>query len=109
MKTQQIRIPENIKICLEVEERNKGIIVQFHPDLWAIFGKNPNNPEEYGFQLLNPNNNERGEFTWGLTQAQCTRVINKLIKKPGYGFGKTIEDIRKNIKKLIKKIKKSYI
>jgi len=109
MKTQQIRIPENIKICLDVEERNTGIIVQFNQDLWAIFRKNPENQEDYGFQLLNPNTNERGEGVWGLTQIQCTRVINKLIKNPGYGFGKKQEDIKRKITKIIKKIKTTYI
>jgi len=106
MTRQQIRIPENLKIILNDQDNNKGLIVQFNPHLWAIFKKKENNPEEYGFQLIDPTTGEISNGTWGLTQNQCTRIINKVIKNPGYGFGKTKKDLRKYIKNIIKKIKK---
>lgn len=104
-----LRIPENLKIILETEENNQGLIVQFNPNLWAIFGKNPENPKEYGYQLMNPNTDQRGSGVWGLTHAQCDRLINKLIKNPGYGFGKSERELEEKISKLINKIKKTYV
>lgn len=106
MKTRQIRIPENLKIVLNEQTNNQGLIVQFHTSLWAIFKKHPERPEEYGFQIMNPETGETSEGTWGLSESQCTKVINKVIKKPGFGFGKTDLDLQKYIKKIIKKIKK---
>lgn len=111
MTKYNLRIPENLQICMQVNENNNGLVVQFHPNLWAIFRKKADNPNEYGFQLLNPNQGieERGEITWGLSHSQCDRLINKLIKNPGYGFGKTKEELTVTISKLINKINKTYV
>ena len=85
--TTGLSIPENLHIIMETQEQNSGLIVQFHPQLWAIFRKNADNHEDYGWQLLNPDNDQRSDFSWGLTSTQCTRLINRLIKNPGLGFG----------------------
>lgn len=108
-KKYNLRIPENLQIIMNTQESNTGLIVKFHPDLWAIFKPKDETKTEYGFQLLNPNGNERGEFTWGLTMQEASRLINKLIKNPSYGFGKSKEQIEATINKIITKIKKTYV
>lgn len=109
MKTHQIRIPENLKIILNEQEENTGLTVQFNPTLVLLFKQHteklPNGEDQYGFQIINPTNTDRSEFTWGLSGKQCSKIINKVIKKPGFGFGKSREDLEEYIKKLIKKIK----
>ena len=109
IKKYEIRIPENLQIILDCQEQNKGLVVKLNHNIWAIFSKKEGTEDEYGFQLLNPNNNQRGAGKWGLTLKQATRLINNLIKKPGFGYGKEETTIIENINKIIKKIKKTYV
>lgn len=109
MKKYNLRIPENLQIIMDAQESNTGLIVKFHANLWAIFRRKSENIDEYGYQLLNPNSDQRGDHVWGMTENQCTRLINKLIKNPGYGFGKTTSELETHINKIIKLIKKTYV
>jgi hypothetical protein len=88
-----IRIPENLQIIMDTLENKDGFVMQIHSNLWAIFKKRAENLDEYGFQLLDPNNDSRGEATWGMTHAECVKLINsirpewqqrKLIKNAEY-------------------------
>ena len=106
MSKLEIRIPENLQIILNTETQGDGLIVKFHPRLWAIFQKKNN---MFGYTLLDPNGgtNERGPSpNFNLTKNEANKIINRIIKNPGYGFGKEPINIQKNIKKLIKQIKK---
>lgn len=73
-----MRTPENIKILLEEQTDNKGLIIEVNSSVWAVFKKHPEREEEYGFQVVNPNTGETSRGTWGLSEKECTRVINKL-------------------------------
>ncbi len=86
-KDPRLRLPENLKLILETQENNNGLIVQFNKNLWAIFRKNLSDPDDYGLQIVNPDTDERSDLQWGLTHKQCIRLIEKLVKTPGYGFG----------------------
>lgn len=99
-----IRIPENLQTIIELQNQGKGTIVKINSDIWMIFVKQPNR-EKYGYRLMNPNSDQRGPYTGNLTKEECQRLINKLIKTPGFGFGKSRKDTIKNINKLVNKIK----
>lgn len=109
MKTRTIRIPENLKIILNEQDENTGLTVQFNPTLVLLFKRHTEKlttgEDQFGFQIINPTNTDRSEFTWGLNEKQCSKIINKIIKKPGFGFGKSRENLEEYIKKLINTIK----
>ncbi len=109
MKKYNIRIPENLQICINTQEKNDGLVIKLRHDLWAIVKRQG---EFYGIQLLNPEGGEaeRGRGTeFNLTKEQISRVINKLIKKPGYGYGKNTKNALTKINKIIKNIKNTYV
>lgn len=82
----KLRIPGNLQICIDAQKNKDGLIVKLNDSLWMIIRKNATTGE-YGHQLLNPNNDEKSDYVWGLTKEQCTRLINKLIKNPVYSYG----------------------
>ena len=66
----------------------------------------------YGFATLDPEGGAEtrsGEIEFNLTKEQCARLINKLLKNPGYGYGKEEAKIKENINKIINQIKKTYV
>ena len=102
-----IRINEGSIISIDRnEEQKKGLVVKLQSDLYLIFQKRE---KEYGFYLINPWTKEGGKTKWGLTEPQCSRMINRLIKNPSYGYGKSQEEVSKKLIKIINKIKKSYV
>lgn len=107
----QIRIDENVTISKNRnEEDDKGLIIKLQHDLYLILKKRKNNNiKEYGHYLINPWTNEGSRTTWGLTEAQCSRFINKVIKNPYYGYGKNKAAIKKILLKIANKIKKSNV
>ena len=107
MNKYNLRIPENLQIIVDTQESNTGVIVKFNPGLWGIFRRKAENMDEYGYQLMDPNSDQRGEHIWRLTHNQCVRLINNLIKNPGYGFGKTQQGLQEHINKLIINIKQT--
>lgn len=104
----KIRIPKNLSMIIDVQRQDTGTVVKLNPNIWMVFGKMPNNHSLYGYQLFDPNTNSGSSFTGNLTENQMTRLINKIIKQPGFGFGKEQENYKKIINKLIKKIKTTY-
>lgn len=100
----QVRLPENLQIIIELQNQGSGTIVKINSHIWMVLGKQPNK-ETYGYQLMDPNTHQRGPYTGNLTKEQVSKLINKLIKKPGFGFGKEEIDIKKHINQLIKNIK----
>ncbi|MFA6325051.1 MAG: hypothetical protein WCX46_02375 [Candidatus Paceibacterota bacterium] len=100
-----IKIDETVTLTKEGNEY-RGLVVKLQYDLYLIFKKRR---EEYGFYLINPWNGERGHTKWGLTEPQCSRLINQVLEKPKYGFGKEERRIRKELIKITNKIKQTYV
>lgn len=107
----QIRIDENVTISKNRnEEDDKGLIIKLQHDLYLIIKKRYiDSNKDYGIYLINPWTGESGRTHWGLTEAQCSRFISKVIKNPHYGYGKDKAAIKKVLLKIANKIKKSNV
>ena len=108
----QIRINENVTVSRDRnQEDDKGLIIKLQHDLYLIFKTRikENEEKEYGFYLVNPWTREGSNTSWGLTEAQCCRFINKVIKNPYHGYGKNKEAFKKVLLKIANKIKKTNV